>query len=61
MFLFQIASTMKPEMLVTAREYNPGLAKDPITRAWDATQNKVGYQMTTQNIFDNLVNAGHPS
>jgi len=40
-FRHQIASTMKPEMLVTAREYNPGLAKDPITRAWDATQNKL--------------------
>ena len=39
-FLFQISSTMKPEMLVTIREYNPA-DPDPISKAWDATQNKV--------------------
>ena len=37
---FQISSTMKPEMLVTIREYNPA-DPDPISKAWDATQNKV--------------------
>ena len=39
-FFFQISSTMKPEMLVTIREYNPA-DPDPISKAWDATQNKV--------------------
>lgn len=39
-FRHQIASTMKPEMLLTVREYNPA-DPDPITKAWDATQNKV--------------------
>ena len=37
---FQISSTMKPEMLVTIREYNPA-DPDPVSKAWDATQNKV--------------------
>ena len=33
---------MKPEMLQTIKEYQPALAaNDPITKAWDATQNKV--------------------
>lgn len=41
-FRDQIASTMKPEMLQTIREYQPALAaNDPITKAWDATQNKL--------------------
>merc|ERR1711963_1380938 len=41
-FRDQIASTMKPEMLQTIKEYQPALAaNDPITRAWDATQNKL--------------------
>jgi len=39
-FRAQISSTMKPEMLVTIREYNPA-DPDPVSKAWDATQNKL--------------------
>ena len=37
----QIADNMKPEMMATIRDYDPNAKSDPITKAWDATQNKV--------------------
>ena len=38
---FQIANNMKPEMMATIRDYDPSNTSDPITKAWDSTQNKV--------------------
>ena len=35
---------MKPEMIATIREYDPSLTDDPLTKAWDATQNKVIFE-----------------
>ena len=32
---------MKPEMMATIRDYDPSNTSDPITKAWDSTQNKV--------------------
>jgi len=40
-FRAQITSNMKPEMIATIREYDPSLTDDPLTKAWDATQNKL--------------------
>jgi len=40
-FRQQIADTMKPEMIITIREYDPARDNDPITNAWDAVQNKL--------------------
>ena len=44
LFLFQIANNMKPEMMATIREYDPSNTSDPITKAWDSTQNKVCFK-----------------
>jgi tetraspanin-11 len=40
-FRFQIASTLRPEMLLAIREYKPATPNDAITKAWDATQEKL--------------------
>ena len=32
---------MKPAMMDTIRDYDPSKPENPITKAWDATQNKV--------------------
>jgi len=40
-FRQQIADNMKPEMMATIRDYDPNAKSDPITKAWDATQNKL--------------------
>ena len=35
---------MKPEMMATIRDYDPSNTSDPITKAWDSTQNKVCFR-----------------
>ena len=35
---------MKPEMMATIRDYDPSNTSDPITKAWDSTQNKVCFK-----------------
>lgn len=40
-FRHQIASNLRPEMMHTIGEYDPGQPKDPITKAWDTTQQRL--------------------
>jgi len=40
-FRQQIKNNMKPEMIGTIRDYDPSKPENPITKAWDATQNKL--------------------
>jgi len=40
-FREQIKNNMKPAMMDTIRDYDPSKPENPITKAWDATQNKL--------------------
>jgi len=40
-FRQQIKSNMKPAMMDTIRDYDPSKPEDPITKSWDAMQNKL--------------------
>ena len=45
---------MKPEMMATIREYDPSNTSDPITKAWDSTQNKVRFRNITYRVLQTI-------
>lgn len=40
-FLIQVASSLRPELVITLREYDPAQPNMPVTLAWDRTQSRV--------------------
>merc|ERR1712079_923279 len=40
-FRYQIENTMRPEMELLIKSYNPDLPEDPITKTFDAMQNQL--------------------
>ena len=45
---------MKPEMMATIRDYDPSNTSDPITKAWDSTQNKVRFRNITYRVLQTI-------